>query len=111
METIICAVPETPAEIIRERVDNGIQFLFEELADDWYDHIDTKRLDLGDMMDCVIGQLYAPSTGEWGGWNRFCEHHEPSSEWMLAHGFDSPNTQDYALLTREWKARIHDMIA
>jgi len=111
METIVTSVPVTPFEVIRERVDNGIQFLNEELDKAWPWDLDTGRLDLGHLMDCVIGQLYAPSTGEWGGWGRFFDLHEPSSEWMLAHGFDSPIREDYALLSAEWKRRVYEIVA
>jgi hypothetical protein len=102
---------QTPAEIIQKRVDNGIEFLNEELAFDWPWDLDTGRLDLGNMVWCVIGQLYAPVPGARGGWSRFFDLHEPSSEWMLAHGFDSPEREDYVLLTAEWKRRVYEILA
>jgi hypothetical protein len=42
---------------VKERVQQGIEFLREEYGEDWVDHIDMKTLCLSDGSCCVLGQL------------------------------------------------------
>lgn len=96
-------------EIIRQRVDNGIEFLNEELGTTWPWELDARRLDLQDMMYCVIGQLYGEELGVWGGWQTFKEKHDPSLEWLTAHGFDDVDSGNYIYLTMVWVQRIREI--
>ena len=98
-------------EIIRQRVDNGIEFLNEELGTAWPADLDLLELDLGDMIYCVIGQLYGEEPGVWGGWWSFKEKHGPSLEWLTAHGFDDFDFRNYILLTMEWIKQVRILTA
>lgn len=58
---------------VDERVRRGAAYLDEHGPDQWRDHIDLDRLDIGDGCDCVLGQLYgsfADGVGELSiGWD------------------------------------------
>jgi hypothetical protein len=45
-------------ELVRQRVERGMELLRKQYGEEWVDHIDCKSLDLRDGAACVLGQLY-----------------------------------------------------
>lgn len=44
--------------LFEAQVDKGIELLTTELGSDWFETVDTNKLDLNDIHDCVLGQLF-----------------------------------------------------
>ena len=93
---------------IPTRVDNGMRVLSNHLPEDWRDRIDCDKLDVGDVKNCPLGQLFG---GYFGGTRAL----QFDLESEIVCGFEanaaSEGTreemlEEYEALTKEWKRQL-----
>lgn len=96
-----------------DAVRRGAALLDERGPADWRDQINSDRLNLGSIHDCVLGQVYY-----------FVDRYEPFDaglkrlgapmddgnndvelDWTFDHGFDDPDN-GYHALTEAWRAYL-----
>lgn len=92
------------SNLMLERVDAGETLLDENYGTDgWRHKIDLNTLDLSDVYQCVLGQLFDSYTS-----GLYTFGHGFDTEWAVEHGFSATGEYNYGYdeLTAEWKHRI-----
>ena len=92
--------------MFKNKVAKGAALMDKELPG-WEKKIDLERLDLGDICNCVVGQLYPDESYitavyDLLGINSIIE--STTDE----YGFSASEWRDYPSLTREWKQLIQE---
>ncbi len=108
---------------IDERVNNGIALL-DEVEPGWRNKIDLDRLDMNWATPdaerprnkeccCVGGQLATDADVDYYGWserisglNQDGYQHEQWRAWVVAHGFETADAEDWDELTAAWKRAL-----
>lgn len=96
-------------EMIRERVLKGIRKLELEHGPDWINKIDVNKLQLANVNQCVLGQMYG---GYFTGRDQLlfstsgAEHDRSRNKIATEYGFWNDDYISYPALDRIWKEEI-----